>query len=262
MKAYCLASSSEGNCFIFDFDIMGQSHKIMVECGLPLKTIYTKLNELKIKLSDIEACLITHYHSDHSRCAKELNRLNIPLFASKDTFEKLSVQGNVIYPKQKFRVLNGLLALGFPVEHDAEGSMGFVIKTAFETIIFINDNKRWTCNLSHIKPDFVFIECNYDHKFVYPQISELEKRSQDLAYDDPEMKEINTKLKQLTRNVNAHMSLRGCIKGLHKLDLSRCKCIFLLHLSDRYANEYKFKNEIQQEFGIRTYVAKKGGGIK
>lgn len=262
MKAICLASSSEGNCFILDFDISGQSHRIMVECGLPMSMIYKKLNEVNIMLSSIEACLITHYHSDHSKSARELSRLNIPVFASKETLETLKVEGNVIYPKQKFRVLNGLLALGFPVEHDAEGSMGFVIKTAFETVIFINDNKRWTCNLTHIKPDYVFIECNYDHKFVYPQISELNKRKEELAQEDPEMKEVNEKLKQLNRNVNSHMSLRGCEKGLAKLNLSLCKAIFLLHLSDRYANEYKFKTEIQQMFGIRTYVAKKQGGIK
>ena len=262
MKAYCLASSSEGNAFVLDFNIEGRSHKILVECGLPLSVIYKKLNELQIKFSDIEACLITHHHSDHSKSVKDLIRLNVPIFASKGTLDTLKVKGNVIYPKQKFRVLNGLFALGFNVEHDAIDSMGFVIKTENECVIFINDNKRWTCNLTHIKPDYVFIECNYDHKFVYPQISELEKRKEEIGFEDEEMKEINTKLKQLNRNVNSHCSLRGCIKGLHKLNLSLCKAIFLIHLSDRYANEYKFKNEIQQEFGIRTYVCKKQGGIK
>lgn len=262
MKVYCLASSSEGNCFVFDFEIEGKSHKIMVECGLPYKTILSKLNELQIMFSDIEACLITHYHGDHSQSVKQLLRLNVPVFASKGTLETLKVQGNAIYPKQKFRVLNGLFALGFPVEHDAIDSMGFVIKSPNETVIFINDNKRWTCNLSHIKPDYVFIECNYDNRIVYPQITQLNKRAEQLAYNDPEMKEVNTKLKQLNRNVNSHMSLRGCIKGLHKLNLSNCKYIFLMHLSDRYANEYRFKNEIQQEFGIRCYVCLRHGGLK
>lgn len=262
MKAYCLASSSEGNCFILDFDIEGKSHKIMIECGLPLTAIYSKLNELQIKFSSIEACLITHYHGDHSKSAKQLNERGMPIFASKDTLEELKVKGNVIYPKQKFRVLNGLFGMCFEVEHDAVGSVGFIIKTATECVIFINDNKRWTTNLSNIKPDYVFIECNYDQRVVYPQISSLQKRKEEIAYDDEEMKEINTKLKQFDRNVHNHASLRGCIKGLHKLNLTRCKTIVLMHLSDRYANEYKMKNEVKAEFGIRTYVAKKNGGIK
>ena len=262
MKAYCLASSSEGNCFILDFEIEGKSHKIMVECGLPLKTIYQKMNEQSLLFTDVEACLITHHHSDHSRCVRELIARNVPVFASKGTLETLNVQGNVIYPREKFRVLNGLFAMGFPVEHDAVDSMGFIIKTANECVIFINDNKRWTCNLTNIKPDYVFIECNYDQRVVYPQISALQDRKDEINYDDEEQQELNVKLKQLTRNVNSHMSLRGCIKGLHKLNLSMCKAIFLMHLSDRYANEYRFKNEIQTEFGIHTYVCGKRGYIK
>jgi len=262
MKATCLASSSEGNCFILDFEIEGKSHKIMVECGLPLSTIYRKLTEVNIKFSEIEACLITHHHSDHSKSARELIRLGVPVFASKGTLETLNLEGNVIYPKQKFRVLNGLFAIGFDVDHDAVGSMGFIIKSEKDCAIFINDHKMWHSNLTHIKPDYVFIECNYDQSVVYPQIYNLNKRKEELADNDPEMFEVNTKLKQLDRNVKSHCSLRGCIKGLRKLNLSNCKYIFLLHLSDRYANEYKFKNEIQAEFGIRTYVCKKIGGIK
>lgn len=262
MKAYCLASSSEGNCFILDFEIEGKSHKIMIECGLPLAVIYRKLNEIGIMFSSIEACLITHAHSDHSKCAKELVKRNMPIFASKETLDQLSIKGNVIEPKKKFCVLNGLFALGFPVEHDCLGSMGFIIKTATECVVFVNDHKRWTCNLMHFKPDYVFIECNYNEKFIYPQISALEKRKEEIAFEDDEMKEINSNLKMLNRNVQSHASLRGTKRGLQKLNLSQCKAIFLIHLSDRYANEYKFKNEIQYEFGVKTYVCQKRGGIK
>lgn len=262
MKAYCLASSSSGNCFILDFEIKGVSTKIMIECGIPLSQIYRGLTENRMLLSDIQCCLITHHHSDHSKSAKELQRLGIPLYASKGTFETLNLKGNVILPKEPQKVLNGLFIMGFPVEHDAIDSMGFVIKTANECVIFINDHKRFTSNLANFQPDYVFIECNYDEKFVYAQIGELSKRKDEISYEDDEMKEVNTKLKQLKRNVNAHASLNGCVKGLHKLDLRKCKTIFLIHLSDRYANEYKMKSIIQAEFGIRTYVAKKQGGIK
>lgn len=262
MKAYCLASSSAGNCFILDFDIEGKSHKIMVECGLPLKTIYQRMNEQNLKFEDVEACLITHHHSDHSRSVRELIARDVPVFASKGTLETLNVKANVIYPDKVFCVLKGLFAKGFPVEHDAIDSMGFVIKTDNECVIFINDNKRWTCNLTPFKPDYVFIECNYDQRVVYPQITALQNRKDEINFDDEENQELNVKLKQLTRNVNSHMSLRGCVRGLQKLNLSKCKTIFLMHLSDRYANEYRFKQVIQTEFGIHTYVCEKQGGIK
>lgn len=262
MKAYCLASSSNGNSFILDFDIDEVSHKVMIECGIPIKEIYKKCNENNIALNEVEACLITHSHQDHCKSAKELSRLDIPLFASNETFKALSIKGNVIEPKQKFRVANGLFGMCFNVEHDVEGSVGYILKTKSECVIFIIDHKRFTTNLSHLKPDYVFIECNYDQKVVYPQIYELEKRKEELAIEDEERHEINVKLKQMDRNIKSHASLRGTERGLSMMNLSNCKTIFLTHLSDRYANEYKMKNEIQAMFGIKTYVCKKFGGIK
>lgn len=262
MKAYCLASSSAGNCFIFDFDIGGQSTKIMLECGLPMSQIYQKCNEIGIGLNEVEACLITHSHQDHCKSASELTRLKMPVFGSKPTIEALSIKGNVIEPRQKFRVANGLFAMAFPVEHDVEGSVGYILRTDTECVIFIIDHKRYTTNLSHLKPDYVFIECNYDQKVVYTQYNELIKRNGELLFDDEERHENNIKIKQMERNINSHASLRGTEKGLAKLDLSNCKGIFLTHLSDRYANEYKMKNEIQAMFGVKTYVCGKRGTIK
>lgn len=262
MRAYCLASSSAGNMFILDFDINGVSTKIAIECGLSMSQIYQKCNEIGVGLNEVQSCLITHSHQDHCQSAKDLSRLKIPLFAHKDTLEKIKVKGNVIYPRQKFRVANGLFALAFDVEHDAKGSVGYIIKSATECVIFIIDHKRFTTNISHFKPDYVFIECNYDQKVVYPQYHELLKHKEDLGFEDEERREVNTQIKQMERNINSHASLRGTEKGLAKMDLSNCKAIFLTHLSDRYANEYRMKNEIQSLFGVKTYVCSKTGGIK
>ena len=57
------------------------------------------------------------------------------------------------------------------------------------------------------------------------------------------------------------MSLAHCRDHLKKLNLSQCKAIFLMHLSDRHANENKFKETIFEATGINTYVCKKNGGI-
>ena len=261
MQAYCLASSSSGNAFVFDFDIEGKSTKILVECGLPMSSILKKCNENGINLNEVQACLITHSHQDHCKSARELTRLDIPIIAHKSTLERLSIKGQGIMPKQKFRVANGLFGMAFDVEHDVEGSVGYILKTETECVIFIIDHKRFTTNISNIKPDYVFIECNYDQKVVYPQYHELTKHLEDLAYEDEERREVNVKIKQMERNINSHASLRGTEKGLAKMDLSRCKAIFLTHLSDRYANEYRMKNEIQAMFGIKTYVSRKNGGF-
>ena len=262
MKAECLASSSSGNCFILEFNVNGEPARIMVECGISMTEIYTKLSAKGIMLSSIQACLITHAHGDHSKSAKKIKAAGIPIYASRETLDKIGCRDEHALSLEKpNRIATGIFVLPFEVEHDCEGSVGFVIKTKDETVIFVNDHKRWHCNLSLFKPDYVFIECNYDHKMVYAQYHEL-KKMRDYVTSQSELKEINSKLMQHERNLNSHCSLAGTIVGLKKLNLSRCKAIFLIHLSDRYANEYKMKNEIQNLFRIRTYACKKTSGIK
>ena len=254
MKAYCLASSSAGNCYILEFEIEGVPTLIMVECGIPLSEIYKRANQYGIDISSIKCCLITHAHGDHSKAAKELNRIGIPIFTHKGTIELLGIKATAIEKLKPTKIIDGISILAFPVEHDINGAMGFVIKSkSNETVIFVNDHKRWTCNLSNFKPDYVFIECNYDHKVVYAQVYELKKQEQ--------TKEVLVKLSQHERNLNAHCSLHGTIKGLSKLNLTKCRTIFLMHLSDRYANEYRMKQEVQKATRILTLVCRKSGGI-
>ena len=258
MKAYCLASSSAGNCYILEFDINGVPTRIMVECGIPLKDIYTRASEYQLDLATIKCCLITHAHGDHSKAARELNRIGLPLFAHKDTLTLLNIRGEELVNFKPKSLCEGIKVLAFPVEHDIDGAVGFVIKTAAECVIFVNDHKRWTCDLSNFKPDYIFIECNYDHKMVYAQVHVLKE----ILKAHPDDKESAIKLAQHTRNLNSHCSLNGTLKGLCKLNLTRCKGIFLMHLSDRHANEYRMKNEVQAKTGIVTCVCGKRGGIK
>ena len=46
-----------------------------------------------------------------------------------------------------------------------------------------------------------------------------------------------------------------------KMNLSKCKAIFLIHLSDRNARENVFKNEVTRQVGKKCFVAKKNGGF-
>lgn len=263
MKPYCLASSSAGNCFIFEFEVNGIPTRIMVECGIPLKDIYNKASSYNIDISSIKACLITHSHGDHCRAARDIARIGIPIFATQPTLEALNIKGEELVELTKTKLCDGIYLLPFAVEHDCPGSVGFIIRTHSETVVFINDHKRWLNDLRNFKPNYVFIECNYDHKVVYAQYYALKKKLDTCSsISRSEYLEIKTKLAQHERNLNSHCSLNGTLKGLKKLNLSQCSAIFLLHLSDRYANEYRMKNEIQKQTKILTYVAQKIGGFK
>ena len=249
MKAYCLASSSSGNCYILEFNINGMPTYLMVECGIPLSDIYRKMNNYQLDISKICGCLITHAHQDHCCAARNLSNRGITIFASKETLEKIHCNGVELISKATKIT-------------DIEGAVGFIIKTPSETVIFINDHKRWNANLKAFKPNYVFIECNYDHKTVYAQMHDLENKLKSNLFTETEKLKFQQSMNQHTRNLNSHCSLLGTLKGLTKMDLSRCKAIFLMHLSDRYANEYKMKNEVERATKIQTYVCGRGGGTK
>lgn len=263
MKPYCLASSSAGNCYIFEFTIDGVSTRIMVECGIPLKDIYRKLSSYKINISSIKACLITHSHGDHCKAARDIDRLGIPVFATKPTLKAIGIEGVEIVELQKKKVCDGIYIMPFTVEHDCDGSVGFVIKTKEECVIFVNDHKRWLNDLRNFKPNYVFIECNFDSRVVYAQYYECKKKLENFTtMTRKEYDETKLKLAQHERNIKSHCSLNGTLKGLKRLNLSKCTAIFLMHLSDRYANEYKMKNEVQKHTKVLTYAAQKIGGFK
>ena len=126
MRPVCLASSSQGNCFIFEFDIKGTPTRIMVECGVPMSDIYKGLNENGIPIESIKACLITHAHNDHCRSAIALQGLGIPIFAHKLTLNALKIVGEELIQLQPKRVCNGIYVMAFEVEHDIDGAVGFI----------------------------------------------------------------------------------------------------------------------------------------
>lgn len=262
MKVECLASSSAGNCYILQFENEGVSTQIMIEAGIPYKEILAKCNKAGIDLSQTECCLVTHAHSDHCKSAKDLANHGIKVFASKYTLEKANCRGVELSNLKKIKVAQNAYLMPFEVYHDIEGALGFIIKTPKDVILFVNDCKYWKENLINFKPTAVFIECNFIDKIVYAQYGSLKKDINSGMLNDKELKEAKIKLSQHRRNIDAHMSLSSCIKNLKKLNLKHCQAIFLMHMSDRFTNEYEMKNEVKMATGIQTYACGKKGGIK
>ena len=144
---------------------------------------------------------------------------------------------------------NDLEMYTFLVEHDAEESLGFVLIAGKETLLFVNDCKYFKTDVFSIPFDVIMIECNYSAKVVHTLHGQAKKDG------DKAM------LKRYERLLNSHMSDRNCLKILKKMNLSKCKGIFLMHLSDGHSNEHEFKIEFQKELGVPVYVCKKQGGI-
>lgn len=243
MNIRCLASSSEGNCYLVEF----KSASIIIEAGLPIKECKNKLFfDCKKTLNDIDAVLITHDHKDHSKAANDLKRLGKRVYANKyiaDTEYCLESLKMTCIAKDTF-------VFPFEVEHDAPDSLGFIIKSGDETLLFINDCKYIKYDLSNYKFDVVMIECNYSTKLLHTLIGIANKEDDKL---------LKFRYKRL---LDSHMSSTACLRVLKSLDLSKCNAIFLMHLSDGHSNEVEFKEKFTKELNKKVYICRKYGGFK
>lgn len=235
MNIIPLASSSAGNCYV----IYNGSSYLLLEAGLKYKDLIKELAKHKLKLSDFQYCLVSHSHKDHSVAANDLSRF-MTIVASEPTLKGVTGKRLEIRPK-KWIKLGEYQVLGFETEHDCDGSLGFIIKSNDELLLFLTDAKYIIYNLKSFKFKYVMIECNYIDEII-------------------EKVDLHPALEK--RLINSHMSLRTCIKTLKSLDLSLCKGIYLIHLSDRHANEEKMSKEVMKATGIATYICGKYGGVK
>lgn len=214
-----LASSSRGNCYVVND---GQT-AILLECGISFRRIKKGLG---FDLSTIQACLVSHEHKDHAKSVMDLIKSGVEVFASEGTAEALDCA--LITPVEagaQFRV-GSLEIMPFRTWHDAREPLGFLIysRRDGERLAFATD----TVNLGHTFPgvNLLALEANYDASIL----ARCERM--------PE--------KVRKRVVNSHMEINTLCQYLRTLDLSACRTLYLLHLSNAASSEGHFVGRVQQ----------------
>ena len=208
-----LASSSAGNAYIVD----DGATKILIECGLT----YKKLQKLAgFSLSEFRACLLTHEHKDHSKCVQDLLVRGMDVYMSYGTAEALELeQAQIIEAMEQFKV-GSLDIVPFAVFHDAKEPLGFLIKSREDgdVLAFATD----TVNIRYKFPglNILAIEANYDRD-ILDRSEKLPDKTKD-------------------RITKTHMEIDTLCDYLQSLDLSACREIHLLHLSDAMSREGEF----------------------
>lgn len=238
MEIEVLGTGSSGNCYKVK---IGKA-TLLLECGLPYKVIQKKLN---FKISEIDACLVTHEHMDHAKAIKDLMKAGVDCYMTKGTAEALKVKGHRLNTFRKddkgqgycWKFFSDIQILPFEAVHDVAEPVSFFIKTKDkkESLVFVTD----TAYLKYKIPecDVLMIECNY----VKAKLDE-----------NVRLGNINTSLRN--RIVKNHLSLESLVEALRAASLDRCRKIYLLHLSDGNSDEKLIKITIQETTGIEVVV--------
>ncbi len=208
-----LASSSRGNCYV----VSDGETAILLECGISFRRIKKGLG---FDLSAIRGCLVSHEHKDHAKSVMDMIKSGVEVFASEGTAEALDCA--LITPVEawvQFHV-GSLEIMPFRTWHDAEEPLGFLIYSRVdgERLVFATD----TVNLGHTFPgvNLLALEANYDKDIL----SRCEKMPEKVRY----------------RVTNSHMEIGTLCQYLETLDLSVCRTLYLLHLSNAASNEGNF----------------------
>ena len=217
MRFEALASSSAGNAYV----VSDQETRILLECGIS----HSKLQKLSgFKLSEFQACLVTHEHKDHAKSVSELISRGMEVYMSQGTAEALETEGvSTVESMAQFNV-GSLDIVPFATFHDAREPLGFLIKSRVDgdVLAFATD----TVNLRYKFPgmNILAIEANYDKAIL----ERCERIPEKVRY----------------RITNSHMEIDTLCDYLRTLDLTQCREVHLLHLSDATSHEGHFINKV------------------
>ena len=232
MKFEAYASSSAGNAY----SVSDGQTRILLECGVS----HNKLQKLSgFSLSEFQACLVSHEHKDHAKAVEELISRGMAVYMSPGTADALEVDSaELIENMEQFNV-GSLDIVPFTTFHDAREPLGFLIKSRVDgdVLAFATD----TVNLRYKFPglNILAIEANYDKHIL----DRCEKMPEKVRY----------------RITNSHMEIDTLCDYLRSLDLSQCREIHLLHLSDATSHEGHFINKVSRAVprGIEITACKK-----
>ena len=214
-----LASSSHGNCYV----VSDGGTTILLECGISFRRLKKSLG---FDLSAIRACLVSHEHMDHAKSVMNLIQSGVEVFASEGTAEALDCSLiTTIAEKVQFRV-GSLEVMPFRTWHDAKEPLGFLVysRRDGERLVFATD----TVNLGHRFPgvNILALEANYDEAIL------------------ARCERMPDKVRE--RVTKSHMEISTLCRYLRTLDLSACRTLYLLHLSNAASNEGHFLSRVRQ----------------
>jgi len=231
-------SSSKGNLY----EIVASNNKrLLLDPGVTWKKIQKALN---FDLSNIEGVLVSQAHKDHFCEPYKLLQNGFDLYASKETFEANDLLGDrkchVVTSQERFKIGKTFQVFPFVLEHDCDGTMGYIIHADKEDMLFVMETMYVGYRFGNAF-SIIAIEVNFDEEVLETKVHEGV---------------INEELaKRIRKN---HQSKQAAMEYIDKFcDISKCREIHLLHMSGENINKEKTCKEFEERFFVNTVVCKR-----
>lgn len=212
-----LGSGSSGNCAYLETG----STRLLVDAGLSGRQIRLRLAGLQRSVEGLGGILLTHEHQDHTQgivglCAKH----DIPIYCNRLTKEALERQFEKRYACRIFATgaafeIGEVTVETFPVPHDAEDPVGFLLRTSAGSVGVLTDLGHATkLVLERVRAaQVLMLEANHDVKLL----------------QDDTKRPWSVKQRILSRH--GHLSNDAAAEAAEQLAEGSLRHLFLGHLS-------------------------------
>ena len=216
MRFAILSSGSAGNASI----VQAGDTAIMVDCGLSLRTLEKRAASIGFDLSDLNAIVVTHEHSDHiSGVSLLARRYAKPVFMTRGTRSAapdISAEVHEISPHRAFSI-GAFDALPAPVPHDAREPCQFVFEHDDVRVGILTDLGSDTRYLrEHFSScDALVMEFNHDRSMLqscdYPDALKARIASREGHFNNEQSRDLLEALcsPRLRHVTAAHISQRA-----------------------------------------------------
>lgn len=232
-----LASSSAGNAYLVQIDGVAP---LLIEAGIPMNKLRVALWAHYVRAADLAGCLISHGHGDHSKAVNDLLKAGVDIYTSPETAAALGISDHhrVTHVETGFTYhIGDWSVLPFDLAHDVPTHGFYIAAPDGERMLFVPDT-AWVRNrFSGVT--IMALECNH---------------CADILSENVQTGHVPAAVGHRVRR--NHTSLETVKKFLLANDLSKCREVWLLHLSDANSSEERMRKEIQQIMGVPVYVAK------
>ena len=245
MKIVVLASGSKGNCTYIET----RETKIILDAGISLKQIRTRLENQGIKLDTLDAVFVTHEHIDHIRCLnKLLAYTNATLYINQTTYENANerLYGELDYYTKAFikpDVLYKIKDLGIVplnLSHDTDSCYGYLFRQ-------LNTKKNVT--YGHITDTGIIPE-----KY-FPILSSIDTLTIESNHDVDLLKSSSRPWPLIKRILSdhGHLSNEQCTSAIKSFISNKNKRFILAHVSEE-CNTYELpKDTLLSAFKTPTF---------